>query len=64
MLGRGDSEGKRGVTRTVDRCWDQGRLGSWEHRGHSRRRGTHGATSRELSGLDSNRLQQGTNQGL
>lgn len=38
------------VKGTVDTCWPQGRLGSWEHRGHSRGRGTRGATEWRAKG--------------
>ena len=57
-LDRGDSAGKHGVMRMADMCRDQGRPGSWEHRGRSKTRGTPGATSGESKGLDFNWWQQ------
>ena len=60
-LDRGDSEGKHGVTRMTDMCWEHGRLGSWERRGCSKRRGTSEATSGEPKGLDFNWGQRAAN---
>lgn len=53
-LDRGNSAGKHGIMRMADMCRDQGRPGSWEHRGRSKRRGTPGAMSGESKGLNLN----------